>query len=164
MTSIRRTSCKRSLSLRSWFSNKNRSSVNHSSDAPRPICSLCGKYRSSRFHEKHAGQQERVPNICSRPTCARVAQATAIPGSSYVVEVHHYHHDHCAFYEEVPLTTEDSSIIEAPGNDVVRGVAELPTTPAYKRRRRPSVPLPTIAEEPSAPQTNRLTKPVFHPI
>ena len=164
MTSIRRTSCKRSLSLRSWFSNKNTSSVNHSSYAPRPICSLCGKYRSSRFHEKHAGQQERVPNICSRPACARVSQPTAIPGSSYVVEVHHYHHDHCALYEEGPLTTEDSSIIEAPGNDVVRGVAELPTTPAYKRRRRPSVPLPTIAEEPSAPQTNRLTKPVFHPI
>ena len=88
-----------------------------------------------------------MSNIYLRPTYARVAQATAILESSYIVEVYYYYYDYCAFYEEVPLITKDSSIIEALGNDIVRDVAELLTTPIYKRRRRLLVSLPTIAEE-----------------
>ena len=155
-------SCKRSLSLHLWFLNKNRSLVNYSSDALRPIYSLCGKYRSLRFHEKHISQQERVPNIYLRPICIRVAQAIAILESSYIVEVHYYHYNHCTFYEEVSWTLEDSSIIKASRNDIILGVAELPTTSTYKRRRRPLVPIPTIFEKLSPSQTNRLTKLVFY--
>ncbi len=163
MTSCHRTTSKRSLSLRSWFWHPSLRTMNHSISESRPTCSLCGRYRSSRFCEKNLASHESISAICSRPTCAKFVQEAAATGPSYVVEVHHYHHDHCDFSQEVPLTPENPAIVEAPGDDVVVTVTELPTAPTYRRRRKSSIPLPTIFEEGYPPQPNRTTKPVFHP-
>src|SRR5436190_20698561 len=111
--------CERRRPWRSWPPSP-------SFSAPRHICSLCGKPRSSSYQKRHpiAPGQAPAPGVCSRPRCAKaVTDMLLAPCPRVVVyEIHHHYHTSSA----LSLTKGAvEGAVELPGESSLAGRTEL---------------------------------------
>ena len=89
---------------------------------PEHICSLCGKHRSSRYHELHplAPGQTPEPGICSRPKCAKAVNEMLLrlPYRLVVYEIHHHYHSNGGLEEPPPIYIANE--VQLPNNRLYR--------------------------------------------
>jgi hypothetical protein len=128
--------------------------------APRHICSLCGKPRSSTYHKRHpiAPGQTPEPGVCSRPRCAKAVTEMLLAKSPCpVYEIHHHHYHHTSSGTEAPSPINIAA--ELPGESSLADRIELPGDSTYVKRYGPGY-LSLIQDE-SPPPVNRSNKPTL---